>query len=246
VKDAFGVERVSKASGPPVPEGPVKYSTYNKAEADEWAKTAGVQSRNTARGVEYMRPAWTSTTYKRSGLKAKILGRGKPTRTSTFEEPTGGIKTSKYDSPAYLRAQRKAAKGVSKAFTIGDDKRVRQAKLKERTSGMNTDLAAGATAAGASHAAIGSYNRWAEKYPNLKQLHAPGAGALTNTRVLKPVQLAQTAGGSLPGKAGRIISHPALLGGTPLTVANYRQHQKDESRVHRLEVRYPKRKKEKS
>jgi hypothetical protein len=282
VKDAFGVERVSKSDGPLVPEGRVKYSTYNQGEAQEWAKTAKVQSRNTAKGVEYTRPATHGFAPRNKGIKRLLHGRGGQPLPGRFEAPTGGIERSKYDSPAYLRAQRKktqdremkellhyekhgytdpetkeyyppmrSAKGVSKAFTIGDDKRVRRAKLKERQSGLNTDLAGTATAAGASHAAIGTYNRWAEKYPNLRQLKAPGSGALTNTRVLKPVSLAQSAGKNLPGKAGRIVSHPALLGGTvvavgaPLTVANYRQHQRDEKRVHRLELRYPK-KKEKS
>ena len=144
---------------------------------------------------------------------------------------------------------------IVKFLTIGDDKRVRRAHLKERQSGLNTDLAGAATIAGASHAGVGTYNRLIEDkgWHNLKQLKAPGQSALTNTRLLKPVQAAQNAGGMfLPGKAGRIVSHPALLGGAvvgvgvPLTIANHRQHNRDEKRVQRLEVRYPKRKKEKS
>jgi len=282
VRDAFGVERVSKADDRPlVPAGRVKYSTYNQGEAQKWAKTVKVQSRNTAKGVEYSRPASFSYAPRNKGIKRLLHGRGGAPTQSRFEAPTGGIETSKYDSPAYLRAQRKKTQDremkellhyekhgytdpetkefyppmrsgkVSKAFTIGDDTRVRRAKLKERRSALNTDVTGAATAAGASHATIGSYNRWAEKYPSLRQFKAPGAGALTNTRILKPISLAQTAGKNLPGRAGRIASHPALLGGTvvavgvPLTVANYREHQRDEKRVHRLELRYPK-KKEKS
>lgn len=124
-----------------------------------------------------------------------------------------------------------------------------RAKWRERRSQANTDLAAGATVAGATPLAITGYNKYVE--PRIKA--APRIDVPETTKAglgLRQLALPRKAlelGGLANGRVGAIARHPGTVGGlalgvgVPLTIANHLENKKDERRIKRLEVRYPKR-----
>jgi len=102
--DAFGV---NKAYGPPVDSDGHSH-TYNLVEANGWAKAGHyVTSRNTVRGPEYRREAIMAPRKRPSRLRMLLPSKRKPIQIQ-YKDGNGQINPSKYDSPAYGRAQRKA------------------------------------------------------------------------------------------------------------------------------------------
>jgi hypothetical protein len=125
---------------------------------------------------------------------------------------------------------------------------VRSAKWKREASRANTDLAAAATAAGVAPFASREYNKRIKPlHPALPTVPEP-KGSLPGLRRLAPLKavqgLSDLAGPkiSAAAKSPAVLAGASLAVGAPLTVHNYREHQKDERRVNRLELRYPKKK----
>lgn len=254
--DAFGVERVSKRQMmPEVEDRKDAGATYDKGKAEAWAKAGyRVTARDNANGRSYARvgihpnvPAKTRRVRRGAGLgeriKTKIVGRDtyKPDYTKVqYEKGPGTIDGKVYRSRA-----------VSKGYLgIGDHPKVRAAKWKQERSRANTDLAAGATLAGVSPLAIQQYNKHIQPRRAFFPVVPQPKGSLPGLRQLKLVK-AGMGMASLSPKAKAVISHPGTMAGitaavgVPLTIANYREHQRDEKRVKRLEVRYPKKGKKK-